>query len=485
MIPLSKSEGDELDCTTIVVGRVASQSGHVLVGHNEDDARRLAVRHHIVKTGEHPGASRLRDGSLLYREPHTLLELPVPENTLAYDWTEMVGQDFADSFLNSEGVSICCDSAAGTREQQAELVRGGIGHFLPQLIAEQAHSARDGVLLAGHLIETYGYCDARIITIADHHEAWILQIPGGRQWLAERVPDDAVLVLPNYLISRQITLNDPQHFLASPDLKTHAIQRNWYNPDRDECFDFKKAYGPPEINTSSLSTSRQQTGLFLLTGQEFPLNDMPFSCVPQHPVALGDVMACLRCVTPHGQSTQQALEMSGSFHKNVTRTTMRPISVWTTQESSVTELRSQTKGPQSVTVWRASGIPDELPYTPWYPLAMMAATSEYPDPYAVGDPDHLDMSSAFWTFRLFVTTVDNDYAKRISEVQAAILPLETRAITVDNFLQAISVDANAPGEAIAGLLAACGEGFGMKALDTCRELLRQWQTNSERSPFRE
>jgi len=39
-MPLSKSEGDELDCTTIVVGRVASQSGHVLVGHNEDDSHR-------------------------------------------------------------------------------------------------------------------------------------------------------------------------------------------------------------------------------------------------------------------------------------------------------------------------------------------------------------------------------------------------------------------------------------------------------------
>jgi len=480
-MPLSKSEGDELGCTTIVVGRSASQSGCLIVGHNEDDAHRLVVRHHIVKAGEHPAATLLRDGTLLYHEPHTSLELPVPEDTLAYDWTELVGQDFADSFLNSEGVSICCDSAAGTREQQPELERGGIGHFLPQLIAEQAHSAREGVLLAGRLIEAYGYCDARIITIADQHGAWVLQIPGGHEWLAQRVPDDAVLVLPNYLISRQITLNDPEHFLASPDLKTHAIQRNWYNPDRDECFDFKKAYGPPEINTSSLSTSRQQTGFFLLTGQEFPLNDMPFSCVPQHPVALGDVMACLRCVTPHGQSTQQALEMSGSFHKNVTRTTMRPISVWTTQESSVTELRSQTKGPQSVTVWRASGIPDELPYTPWYPLAMMETALGYPDPYATGDPDHLDMSSAFWTFRLFVTAVDSDYATHIAEVQMAFLPLEKQAKAADKLLQNLHVDTDTSGETIARLLTVCGEGLGIEALNICRELLRKWQTKPEQT----
>ena len=484
MMRLSRPEGDELDCTTIVVGRSASQSGCFVVGHNEDDAHRLVVRHHIVKVGEHPGATRLSDGTLLYREPHTSLELSVPKDTLAYDWTELVGQDFADSFLNSEGVNICCDSAAGTREQQPELERGGIGHFLPQLVAEQAHSAREGVLLAGRLIEKYGYCDARIITIADQHEAWILQIPGGHEWLAERVPDDAIVLLPNYLISRQVDLANTDRFLASADLETHAIQRGWYDPSGTEPFDFKKAYGPPEINASSLSTSRQQTGLFMLTGQEFPLDNMPFSYVPQHLVSLGDVMACLRCVTPHGQSIQQALEMSGSFHKNVTQTTMRPISVWTTQESSVTELRSQASEPQSVTVWRASGIPDELPYTPWYPLAMMETAPGYPDPYATGDPDHLDMSSAFWTFRLFVTAVDSNYAKRIAEVQASVLPLEEQAMVLDKLLQNMRVDTDTSRETIARLLTACGEGLGMEALSICRELLRQWQTNSERIPFK-
>jgi dipeptidase len=482
---LSRPEGDELGCTTIVVGRPASQSGCLVVGHNEDDAHRLVVRHHIVKAGEHPAATRLRDGTLLYREPHTSLELPVPEDTLAYDWTELVGQDFADSFLNSEGVSICCDSAAGTREQQPELLRGGIGHFLPQLVAEQAHSARDGVLLAGRLVEAYGYCDARIITIADRHEAWVLQIPGGHEWLAERVPDDAVVVLPNYLISRQVDMERTDRFLASADLEAHAIQRGWYDPIKAESFDFKRAYGPPEINDSPLSTSRQQTGLFLLTGQEFPLDNMPFSCAPQHPVTLRDVMACLRCVTPHGQSTRQALEMSGSFHKNVAQTTMRPISVWTTQESSVTELRDHALESQSVTVWRASGIPDELPYTPWYPLAMMATASGYPDPYATGDPDHLDMSSAFWTFRLFVTAVDSDYARRIAEVQTAFLPLEAQAMAVEKLLQNMCVSTDTSGETIARLLTAYGEGLGMEVLSICRELLRQWQMKSERTPFRE
>ncbi|MCX6062941.1 MAG: C69 family dipeptidase, partial [Caldiserica bacterium] len=169
----------------------------------------------------------------------------------------------------------------------------------------------------------------------------------------------------------------------------------------------------------------------------------------------------------------------------VAQTTMRPISVWTTQESSVTELRGQTPGPQSITVWRASGIPDELPYTPWYPLAMMETAPGYPDSYATGDPDHLDMHSAFWTFRLFVTAVDCDYARRIAEVRAAFLPLEAQAIVADKLLQNMRVDTDTPREAIARMLTAYGEGLGIEALGICRELLRQWQTRSERTPFRE
>lgn len=473
---------EELDCTTVVAGRRASESGHVIVGHNEDDAHRLAVRHHIVNAGEHPSATLLRDGTCVYREPHTPLVVPVPVESLAYDWTELAGEDFGDSFLNSEGVSICCDSASGTRELQPELIQGGIGHLLPLLIAEQARSARDGVLIAGRLVDTWGYCDARIITIVDHAEAWILQLPGGHQWLAERVPDDAVVVLPNYLISRTVNLADTDRILASSDLEVHAVERGWYDPSAGTLFDFKKVYGPPDINTSPMSTNRQQTGLFLLTSREFPLDDLPFSCVAQHPVSISNIMACLRCVTPHGHDTRHAAELPGSFHRNVTQTTMRPISVWTTQESSVTELRDDALQARSVTVWRASGIPDELPYTPWYPLAMMQAGSDYPTAYTTADPDCLDAGSAFWTFRLFATAVDSDYARRMPEVQAFIQLLEVRARETDRLLQTLPVDPEQVEAVFAGLLAACGERLGMEALNLCSRLLREWQTNAPPLP---
>jgi len=62
------------------------------------------------------------------------------------------------------------------------------------------------------------------------------------------------------------------------------------------------------------------------------------------------------------------------------------------------------------------------------------------------------MSSAFWTFRLFVTAVDSNYAKRIAEVQATVLPLEEQAMAVDKLLQNMRVDTDTSRKTIARLL---------------------------------
>jgi hypothetical protein len=92
----------------------------------------------------------------VHSEPHTPLVVPIPVENPTYDWTELAGEDFGDSFLNSEGVSICCDSASGTRALQPELIQEGIGHLPPLLTAGQAHSAHDGVLIADRSLPAHG-----------------------------------------------------------------------------------------------------------------------------------------------------------------------------------------------------------------------------------------------------------------------------------------------------------------------------------------
>lgn len=52
ILTFAVAAGPALACSTIVVGRNASATGCVLVGHNEDDPGELYVRHAIVPPRE-------------------------------------------------------------------------------------------------------------------------------------------------------------------------------------------------------------------------------------------------------------------------------------------------------------------------------------------------------------------------------------------------------------------------------------------------
>jgi dipeptidase len=104
----------------------------------------------------------------------------------------------------------------------------------------------------------------------------------------------------------------------------------------------------------------------------------------------------------------------------------------------------------------------------------MRAGARYPGAYAVGDPDHIDLASAWWTFRLVATAVDTDYARKMTDVQTSLLPLERRALAMEGSLEQAVEGMESP--AAAALLASYGAGLGGEVLTVCRELLRQWQT---------
>ncbi|MCI7404778.1 MAG: C69 family dipeptidase, partial [Pyramidobacter sp.] len=61
-------------CTTVVIGREASPTGHVIVGHNEDDGGRLVNRHGYVPAADHAPGETLpaEDGyALIPQAAHT------------------------------------------------------------------------------------------------------------------------------------------------------------------------------------------------------------------------------------------------------------------------------------------------------------------------------------------------------------------------------------------------------------------------------
>jgi dipeptidase len=416
-VQTSFSQDMEDNCTSLAAGKRATADGSVLFGHNEDDGGSIVQRLHLVPRKNHgPGEKismwdiKLSDGTL------ATIDQIVGE-TWAYIWSEMPGQQFADSYLNEWGVAIASDACGSRESRPYNLTNGGIAYWLRRLVAERAKTAREGVQIIGKAVEEYGYASSgRTYIIADPNEAWLCQVVAGRHWVAQRVPDDEVAFIPNRYTIHDVNLADTKNFLGSSDLISYAISKNWYNPAIDGPFDFAKAYG-----NYTGTDIRQWGGLRLLTGIEYSSNDTaPFSVKPKKRLTVKDVTDVLRTHyegTPNDQ-TQYPINPNPNYPVgDPHHTGLRVICTGSTQESFVMQLRRNMPRHIGNVYWRAQGRPCEGVYVPLY-LGIL----EIPTPNALGEPAsynklplgdrYYDADSAYWVFNKMDTLVDFDYLVR-------------------------------------------------------------------------
>jgi dipeptidase len=424
-------------CSSLAAGRWATKDWSVLFGHNEDDSKCPTLMYVVQRK---------------YHEPGEVIEMwdtggtiPQVEGwTWAYLWSYMPGFKFSDSYLNEWGVAIASDNAGGSREMPPyDLTDGGIGYWLRRLVPERAKTAREGVLIMGEFVEKLGYtAGARTYIVSDPKETWFFVAIRGKHWCAQRVPDDHVAFVPNYITIRQVRLWDKRNFLACPDLIEHAIDKGWYDPD-DGPFDFAKIYNTESTQNSLGNKLRHWGALRLLTGKEYPdMNDLPFSVEPDRRLTVEDIIEVLRC---HYEGTEWEWDPDYSpceyrpgrwiynLHPHSYALpvgdnpceSIRTICSSGTQESFVMQLRSYMPSFVGNVYWRAQCRPCESVFVPWY-----SGILEVPYPYSLGksnspgappeyyDPDAAeDMNSAYWVFDKMTDLVNDDYLERVRVVR--------------------------------------------------------------------
>jgi dipeptidase len=309
-------------CYSVVVGKHATQDGAVIIAHNEDDWGPQLVNHHKVPRMRHaPGSTvTLRNGGTVEQV----------DQTWAYIWSELPGMRFSDSFVNEWGVTVTSDNCP-SREDKPDLTDGGIGAMLRRLIAQRATSARHAVLLAGELVERFGYVDSgRTYVIGDPNEGWLFCAVNGKHWLAQRVPDDHVAMVANTYSVREVSLDDEDHVLACEDIVAYARSRGWYDPQKDGAFDFAAAYASPQAASHPSNIGRQWSGLCYVTRKSIePGPDLPFSVPPRHRLSVTDVMRILRHDKSDGTPARVDSPFVCSLCQGETRTSfvaqLRPI----------------------------------------------------------------------------------------------------------------------------------------------------------------
>ncbi|MCR4427576.1 MAG: C69 family dipeptidase [Firmicutes bacterium] len=410
------------DCSSIIVGRNATVDGSVLLGHNEDNGGRIVMPQYIVPRMTHEPGEVIR-----FENGGTTPQVPV---TWAFIWSQTPGGSFSDLFINEWGVAIASDNCGSTKEDgydvlvaRGDITDGGIGYHIRRIVAERARTAREGVELAAKLAEEFGYIAAgRSYQIADANEGWLLHLVRGKHYVAQRVPDDKVVFIPNQYVIREVDLSDTENFIASPDLIEYAIKRGWYDPADGKPFDFSTAYQAPATGKTKERgyDTRQWRAHQLITGETPKTTPLPFAVTPSKKMSVSDVAKILR---DHYEGTPY--DKTDGYKTSPHWTDERVICTSSTQESSVVQLRAGLPDPMKAVYWRTTGRPDTSPYVPWY----LGITS-VPDGYFWADPSvgnsfqfkphaalyDYDPTKAWWTFETLQTIVDGQYGDTIDKV---------------------------------------------------------------------
>lgn len=408
---LYSPEEKDCNCSTVVIGRGASATGYVLLGHNEDDARSI-VQWHAVPAADHaPGETVSFDD-----KPYPIEQA---EHTLAFYWSDVRRPDgisFGDSFFNEAGVAVVSDAANPCRDDPGETERSYLGYALRRLVGERATSAREGVLIAKALVEKYGYFGSRVYHIADRNECWSVQIPKGHRLAARRIPDDAVYFIPNWFTLHGIDFSDREgrEYIFSEDIASHAEKMGWYKPavpgDYSD-FDFAAAYQKPSDKKGSCIV-RERNAWPVLGFDDF--EGKQFCAKARKIYGIEDVKALLRS---HWEGRADCLcdaEYNVNPHQKGTSpfTLCGPCAV----ESTVTEFAEK---PELTVVRRAWLQPCTNPYVPFFIGGMSVPASYHREDCAAAMLSHFappaeefdyDPALAFWQTKNLVWQTEHDYA---------------------------------------------------------------------------
>lgn len=420
-------------CYSIVVGKKVSVDGCVLMAHNEDDGPPQIVNHHKVSRTKHSSGEtlKLRNGG----------QLAQASQTWAYIWSEMPGMLFSDSYLNEWGVCVTSDNCP-SREDRPQITDGGIGYMLRRLVAERAKTAREGVLLAGRLVERFGYIDSgRTYIICDPDEGWLFCVVNGKHWMAQRVNDNEIAMVANTYTIRRINLSDEDNFLASKDIIKYSVSRGWYNPKKDGPFDFAAVYSNPNAASNFSNFGRQWSGFKYIAVEPPKIGpNLPFSVAPKRKVSVADIIQILRHdykgTIIESSSPNRSPQKSGT-----------PICSDATQTSFVAQLRKDMPLDIGLVYWMCLSSPRTSFYIPYH-----FGISEFPTGFSLESkrpskaffdeqlnrPFRTDPLEAFLMFSNFRSKLSDASVDMITEVKALAVDIENNALTLQKPLEETS-----------------------------------------------
>lgn len=283
------------NCTTIMVGRLASSDGSVMTSHSCDGTYRtwLEIYPHqkFEKGTMHPVYSGMLHTEEAWDMTKVTTKGEIPEIAETYSFLNT-----AYPCLNEKQLAIGETTIYGREE-----LRNENGMFLieelEKIALQRCKTGREAIGLIGRLAEEYGYGDlAECITLADPKEVWQLEIAGSGKgkpsaiWCAERIPDENIGICANIPRISIIDFKNPDCFMYSTDLQNVAKKLGYW--DGKEPFKFWKI-----INGKKPFSIREYYVLSTLAPSlklSIDAEELPFSVKPEKKQSPRDIMKFFR-----------------------------------------------------------------------------------------------------------------------------------------------------------------------------------------------
>lgn len=413
-----------MPCTTILVGKKASADGSVIIARNDDggfDTKKIVV-------------VNPKDQKKKYKSVISHVEIELPDDPLRY--TAVPNVDLSQGIWPACGINEANVAMTATETitsnprvlgadplvelkpkvgKKGKEIPGGIGEEdIVTLVLPYIKTAREGVCRLGKLLKEYGTYESNGIAFCDEDEIWWLETIGGHHWIAKRVPDDRVVIMPNQFGLDTFDFEDAcgaqKENMCSEDLKEFTEKYSLDCGVKKE-FDPRLAYGSKTDHDHIYNTPRAwfmaryflpRTYKWDGEGAEYTpeSDDIPWSFVPENRVTVEDVRYLL---CSHFQGTpydpyDKREALAGKY---------RSIGVPNSDVSGILQIRSN--------------VPDEIKGVEWVSMGGSNLTACFPlytnvdllPEYVSKTTKTVSTEYMYWQSRLIASLTDAWYGESI------------------------------------------------------------------------
>ena len=339
-------------CTAVYVGSEASDDGTIIMAKSNDYQAVWANYMTVTDAVENePGRTMSVDN-----EGTVFAELPA--HTYKYTATPSMDSTTAANGLghdatvcaNECGVSMIMSITAFSNKTALEadpLIEHGLSEFTAvDLVTCQSATAKDAVKVLCGIIDQYGSSEVNIALISDQNEAWYVEMYGGHQYAAVKLPADAVSAFGNEFSLEY--LSDYEDCITSPELESLPKEKGFAVYGTDGELNLLSTYAGESV-TTNYSHMRTWMGHKLLASSaygDYNISDIyPLCFKADSKVSLNDVEEIMR---NRFEGTEYSPDETG-------RTDMRVIGTDTALSVHITQTYPNLPADMACVTWESSG----------------------------------------------------------------------------------------------------------------------------------